>query len=252
MVTAVAVPMNGGNPNSQQQQTQDKQSFDDFFSSMNMEQNVYEMDGLANDGNWENDTVERSSDLLTNLDAMISAVQTESSALDSMREKLKELDSMKTQLSTLTKRLLEADKANLTLKGNIVKIQEAYTEARKSKQEAESKMVPVHQELNRLKDLYNRERNARLSAQQETTMLKDQLLRLEKINEDMEREVKYPDSISFGPLSYKCHNNNNNNNNNIYTNIITCFASIQSYFHLPFICSFFPHSEPNLSSFTYR
>jgi len=51
-------------------------------------------------------------------------------------------------------------------------------------------MVPLRQELNRTKDTYSKERMARLSAQQETSMLKDQLLRLEKINEDLERDVK--------------------------------------------------------------
>ena len=51
-------------------------------------------------------------------------------------------------------------------------------------------MVPLRQELNRTKDSYSKERMARLSAQQETSMLKDQLLRLEKINEDLERDVK--------------------------------------------------------------
>jgi hypothetical protein len=51
-------------------------------------------------------------------------------------------------------------------------------------------MVPLRQELNRTKDTYSKERMARLSSQQETSMLKDQLLRLEKINEDLERDVK--------------------------------------------------------------
>ena len=71
-----------------------------------------------------------------------------------------------------------------------MKIQEAYADLRHTKQELESSMVPLRQELNRNKDMYAKERMARLSAQQETSMLKDQLLRLEKINEDLEREVK--------------------------------------------------------------
>ncbi len=159
-----------------------------------MEQNVYEMGGDVNgstgDGNWADDTIERSGNLFGQLDSMIAAVQNESSALDSMREKLKELDGMRVQLSSLTKRLLEADQANLTLKSNLVKIQEAYADLRRKKQEMESGMVPLRQELNRSKEMYSKERMARLSAQQETSMLKDQLLRLEKINEDLERDVK--------------------------------------------------------------
>ncbi len=159
-----------------------------------MEQNVYSMGGDVNgasgNGNWADDTIERSGNLFGQLDSMIAAVQNESSALDSMREKLRELDGMRVQLSSLTKRLLEADQANLTLKSNLVKIQEAYADLRRQKQELESGMVPLRQELNRTKDAYSKERMARLSAQQETSMLKDQLLRLEKINEDLERDVK--------------------------------------------------------------
>lgn len=47
---------------------------------------------------------------------MIAAVQHESSALDMMRERLKELDTLRNQLSSLTSRLLDADQLNLTLK----------------------------------------------------------------------------------------------------------------------------------------
>ncbi len=64
---------------------------------------------------------------------MIAAVKVESSALDSMKEKLKEVDALRNQISTFTKRLLDADQANLNLKTNLVKVQEAYTELKKSK-----------------------------------------------------------------------------------------------------------------------
>ncbi len=50
--------------------------------------------------------------------------------------------------------------------------------------------MPLRQELNRTKEMYSKERMARLSAQQEASILKDQLSRLEKLNEDLEREVK--------------------------------------------------------------
>ena len=178
----------------QMQQMQQMQGNQDGGGGGEMNQNVYEMGGDVNggdgQGNWADDTIERSGNLFGQLDSMIAAVQNESSALDSMREKLKELDGMRVQLSSLTKRLLEADQANLTLKSNLVKIQEAYADLRRQKQEMESGMVPLRQELNRTKDMYSKERMARLSAQQETSMLKDQLLRLEKINEDLERDVK--------------------------------------------------------------
>ena len=213
----MAVPMNGGQEqgyggeestqnNYNQQGELDSYNGDghgglgsmaDQIAMMQMEQNVYDM-GENNggqqqpgaDGNWADDTIERSGNLFNQLDSMIAAVQTESSALDKMREKLRELDGMRVQLSSLTKKLLDADHANLALKGNLVKIQEAYAEARRAKQELESTLVPLRQDLNKHKDLYNRERNARLSAQQESTMLKDQLVRLEKVNEELERDVK--------------------------------------------------------------
>ena len=66
---------------------------------------------------------------------MIAAVHTESNALDTMRDRLKELDAMKTQISNLTKRLLEADQANIKCKGNLISLQEQLAEAKKSKME---------------------------------------------------------------------------------------------------------------------
>lgn len=71
---------------------------------------------------------------------MIAAVQMETNALDAMKEKLKELDNLRTQLSSLTKRLLDADQTNLTLKANLVKMQEAYADVKKSKGEVS---IPV-------------------------------------------------------------------------------------------------------------
>lgn len=47
----------------------------------------------------------------------------------------------------------------------------------------ESNVVPLRQELNRVKEAHSKERMARLSAQQEIGILKEQIMRLEKINE---------------------------------------------------------------------
>lgn len=83
---------------------------------------------------WVNDpAIENTANIFNQLDQMIAAVHTESNALDSMREKLKELDNMKKQLSSLTKRLLEADQANITCKQNLIKLQEEYSIMKKSK-----------------------------------------------------------------------------------------------------------------------
>lgn len=51
-------------------------------------------------------------------------------------------------------------------------------------------MVPLRQELNRVKEQCNKERMGRLAAQQEVNMLKEQLQRLEGINENLDRESK--------------------------------------------------------------
>lgn len=66
---------------------------------------------------------------------MIAAVKVESSALDSMRDKLKEIETLRTQLANFSKRILDADQANLNLKTNMLKLQEAYNELKKSKAE---------------------------------------------------------------------------------------------------------------------
>jgi hypothetical protein len=66
---------------------------------------------------------------------MIAAVKVESSALDSMKEKLREVENLRNQISNFTKRLLDADQANLNLKSNLVKVQEMYAESRKAKAE---------------------------------------------------------------------------------------------------------------------
>ena len=94
----------------QMQQMQQQQNHHNNSSNQEggeMNQNVYEMGGDVNggdgQGNWADDTIERSGSLFGQLDSMIAAVQNESSALDSMREKLKELDGMRNQLSSLTK-----------------------------------------------------------------------------------------------------------------------------------------------------
>ena len=69
------------------------------------------------------------------LDSMIAAVKMESSALDSMKEKLKEVDVMRNQISSFTKRLLEADQNNLNLKNNLIKLQEINAVLKKEKEE---------------------------------------------------------------------------------------------------------------------
>jgi DNA repair exonuclease SbcCD ATPase subunit len=95
---------------------------------------------------------------------MIAAVKTESSALDQMKEKLKEVDNLRNQIATYTKKLLEADQANLNMKTNILKLQEQYSVLKKAKSDADSTMVPIRTELNKLKELCGKERMTRCAA----------------------------------------------------------------------------------------
>jgi hypothetical protein len=76
-----------------------------------------------------------SGNFFSQLDSMIAAVKVESSAFDSMKEKLKEVEGLRTQIQAFTKRLLDADQQNINLKTNLLKAQEAYADLKKAKQE---------------------------------------------------------------------------------------------------------------------
>ena len=78
------------------------------------------------------ESVERAENLFSQLDTMIQVVQKESSNQD---RRLEELDFMRTQLGTLTKRLLEADRVILGLKTDMVKTQESLSETKRLKNE---------------------------------------------------------------------------------------------------------------------
>lgn len=78
------------------------------------------------------------------LDSMIAAVKVESTALDSMRDKLKEIETLRAQISNFSKRILDADQANLNLKTNMLKLQEAYNELKKSKSEVLNGLLSSH------------------------------------------------------------------------------------------------------------
>lgn len=150
------------------------------------EQNIY----TSSDGLNYDDTIERTGELFSQLDHMIAAVQVESHALDSMREKLKELDTLRGQIKMLTNKALEYEQTNLTLKSNLNKLQQANADLKRSKADIEGTLNPIRVELNRTKEMYNKERMARLSAQQETAQLKEHAMRLEKVVEELERECK--------------------------------------------------------------
>eukprot|EP00598_Pedospumella_elongata_P002037 CAMPEP_0184986466 /NCGR_PEP_ID=MMETSP1098-20130426/16896_1 /TAXON_ID=89044 /ORGANISM="Spumella elongata, Strain CCAP 955/1" /LENGTH=507 /DNA_ID=CAMNT_0027510741 /DNA_START=164 /DNA_END=1687 /DNA_ORIENTATION=+ len=153
-----------------------------------MDENVYA--SSLGDSKFADDTIEMSGNFFSQLDSMIAAVKVESSALDSMKEKLREVENLRNQISMFTKRLLDADQANLNLKSNLVKVQEMYAEAKKGKAEVESSVVPIRAELNRVKDQCNKERMGRLAAQQQLAGMKDQIAMLEQANENLDREVK--------------------------------------------------------------
>lgn len=121
---------------------------------------------------------------------MIQAVKVESTALDSMREKLKEVDNLRQQISAFSKRLIDADQHNLSLKSALMKAQESFADLNKQKLEVESTNVQLRQELNRAKDQLSKEKGARQAAQQEILALRDQVGRFEAMHETYEREMK--------------------------------------------------------------
>lgn len=121
---------------------------------------------------------------------MIAAVKVESSALDTMREKLKEVDNLRAQISAFNKRLIDADQSNLSLKSALMKAQESYSDLHKQKSEVESTNVQLRQELNRAKDLLAKEKAARQSAQQEIISLREKVGRYEAMIENLERDAK--------------------------------------------------------------
>ncbi|KAJ1430945.1 hypothetical protein B484DRAFT_395694, partial [Ochromonadaceae sp. CCMP2298] len=99
------------------------------------------LDGLSVDGmsaegsDVAMDTAAMSGNFFSQLDSMIAAVKVESSALDSMKEKLREVENLRVQIGAFTKRLLDADQSNLTLKQSVVKGQEMYAELKRGKAE---------------------------------------------------------------------------------------------------------------------
>lgn len=127
---------------------------------------------------------------LLQLDSMIEAVKVESTALDSMRDKLKEVDSLRSQIAIFNKRLIDADQANLNLKTMLVKSQESFADLKQQKTHLEVQNSQLRAELNRTKDNYQKEKMARQTVQTEISSLRDQLHKFEKSNEQYEREVK--------------------------------------------------------------
>jgi len=137
-----------------------------------------------------NDSIDLGNNFFSQLDSMIAAVKVESNALDTMRERLKEVDNLRSQISSFTKRIIDADQLNLNLKTSLVKQQEAYNDLKKQKTEIESNAVSLRQELTRTKDALNKERAARQQMQQELQTIKEQYGRLEVLRDNLDREVK--------------------------------------------------------------
>lgn len=65
----------------------------------------------------------------------MTAMKTENNALEEVRNKLLEVDNLRSQINTFTMKLLEADQANLNMKTIILMLQEQYNDAKKAKLE---------------------------------------------------------------------------------------------------------------------
>lgn len=132
--------------------------------------------------------MEQSSSLFSQLDSMIAAVQSESSALDNMRNKVKELDTMKEAVANLNKRLLEADETNFAMKTALVRQQEQIAESRKAQSESVIVVAPLKAELQRTKDLFAKERQVRNKIMQENAALKEQGAQYELIIQQLQEQ----------------------------------------------------------------
>lgn len=186
-VVGVYPIMNGNTSSSKSSHTALKSGSNVVDFDLNMDNDV--------DRNNMDETIERSGNLFSQLDYMLEAVQMEKTALDSMRDSLKELENLRSQVSHLTKKLFEADQTNVNLRANLNKMQEAYIEVKKSKSDVEGALASLKIELGKTKEICNKERTARLSAQKEVVDLKEQLAKLGKQYEDLTRESRTIDSV---------------------------------------------------------
>lgn len=105
--------------------------------------------------------------LFSQIDAMIAAVQSESTALDNMRDKVKELDGMKQQINMLSRKLNKSEQASLTLKATIMNLHEQLNELKNQKAEIEKGIHPLKQEAERMKEACIKENNMRCTLQEE-------------------------------------------------------------------------------------
>lgn len=132
--------------------------------------------------------IERSSNLFSQLDAMIAAVQSESTALDSMRDKVKELDTMKEQVAMLNNRLLEADQANIQMKSALMDLQNELSASRKETVDVDNIIKPLKLELQRTKEAYSKERHIRHGLAQENAEIKEKCAQYERIIQQLQEQ----------------------------------------------------------------
>ena len=135
-------------------------------------------------------SLDRSSGLFSQLDSMIQAVQVESTAYDTMKERIKELDIMRNQLANLTKKCLENDQVNLNLKNSIVKIQDAYVDARRKNSDYETIINNKNNEIMKLKNELSKEINIRQSKEKENIQLTERITSLEGTLINLEADNK--------------------------------------------------------------
>jgi DNA repair exonuclease SbcCD ATPase subunit len=121
---------------------------------------------------------------------MIQAVQVESTAYDTMKERIKELDIMRNQLANLTKKCLENDQVNLNLKNSIVKIQDAYVDARRKNSDYETIINNKNNEVIKLKNELSKEINIRQSKEKENIQLTERITSLEGTLINLEADNK--------------------------------------------------------------
>jgi hypothetical protein len=95
---------------------------------------------------------------------MMAAVKEESGQIDFLRQKVRDQEFLRQEMSA---RLIDLESREASLKAELAKVDFERQEAIRAKALAESITMPVKLEVNKLKDMYQKEKAARQAAQTE-------------------------------------------------------------------------------------
>ena len=122
-------------------------------------------DNLNDNGNSDsNDDNDNQPNFLTQLEYMMAAVKEESGQIEFLRQKVRDQEFLRQEMSA---RLIDLESREASLKAELAKIDFERQEAIRAKALAESVTMPIKLEINKLKEMYQKEKAARQAAQTE-------------------------------------------------------------------------------------